>query len=358
MGKHSTHTGIEIPANPDPIPATFAAKNTGSTGASPRAYGALACLVAAASLGVVAVASNPETAPVYAAALDHKIEVVTTAPIHTATYEVTVDGDTTEYTTEALTWRDALAEAGVSYDGDDVVSVSLAGRPEDGETVVIQRVSYETVVEEATEEFETIREEDPNLEKGVEEVRSEGQNGHVRTTFRVKIVDGEQVEKERQITVRDASKVDHVIAVGTKEPEPEPAPEPVVETQAAAPAEQAVAPEQAATPAPEPAPVQVTAGGSRGIAQQMIAARGWPASEFQCLDTLWMRESNWNHLAMNPSSGAYGIPQSLPGSKMASHGADWRTNPATQIAWGLDYIRGRYGTPCGALNHSYARGWY
>lgn len=103
----------------------------------------------------------------------------------------------------------------------------------------------------------------------------------------------------------------------------------------------------------------VPAGGNRALGQQMAANRGWTGSQWVCLDELWgNRESGWSHTATNPSSGAYGIPQALPGSKMSSHGADWRTNPATQIAWGLDYIAGRYGTPCGAVAHSDRVGWY
>ncbi|OLT39327.1 hypothetical protein BJF82_08070 [Kytococcus sp. CUA-901] len=90
----------------------------------------------------------------------------------------------------------------------------------------------------------------------------------------------------------------------------------------------------------------------------MVAARGWSSAEFQCLDNLFTRESRWTWNATNPSSGAYGIPQALPGHKMASAGADWRTNPATQIEWGLGYISGRYGTPCGAWAHSEAHNWY
>lgn len=80
--------------------------------------------------------------------------------------------------------------------------------------------------------------------------------------------------------------------------------------------------------------------------------------EFACLDKLWTRESNWRWNADNPSSHAYGIPQSLPGDKMASEGDDWRTNYKTQIRWGLNYIKGRYQTPCGAWDHSQATGWY
>jgi hypothetical protein len=96
----------------------------------------------------------------------------------------------------------------------------------------------------------------------------------------------------------------------------------------------------------------------QGIARIMALERGWGGGQFSCLRSLWRRESNWNHRATNSSSGAYGIPQALPGGKMASAGADWRTNPVTQIAWGLDYIADRYGTPCGAWAHSESHGWY
>ncbi|MBR8744483.1 lytic transglycosylase domain-containing protein, partial [Nocardiopsis sp. MG754419] len=103
----------------------------------------------------------------------------------------------------------------------------------------------------------------------------------------------------------------------------------------------------------------VPSGSAKEIALQMVLDEGWGSDEFHgCLEPLWEKESNWNHTAENPSSGAYGIPQSLPGSKMASHGDDWRSNPATQIAWGIDYIKDRYGTPCGAWSHSQANNWY
>jgi hypothetical protein len=99
-----------------------------------------------------------------------------------------------------------------------------------------------------------------------------------------------------------------------------------------------------------------------GTAQDMaliqVNDRGWDYNQFSCLVKLWNRESNWRWNATNKSSGAYGIPQSLPATKMASAGADWRTNPDTQIRWGLGYISGRYGNPCAALAHSDRRGWY
>lgn len=97
---------------------------------------------------------------------------------------------------------------------------------------------------------------------------------------------------------------------------------------------------------------------AQNFARTQLEAAGLGDDEFACLVDLWNRESRWNHRSENTSSGAYGIPQSLPGSKMASAGADWQTNPETQIRWGLGYISGRYGTPCGAWAHSEAKGWY
>lgn len=96
----------------------------------------------------------------------------------------------------------------------------------------------------------------------------------------------------------------------------------------------------------------------KAIAASLLSSYGWDSGQFPCLDALWNRESGWNPYAQNSSSGAYGIPQSLPGSKMASAGADWATNPETQIEWGLGYISLSYGSPCGAWSHSLSYGWY
>jgi hypothetical protein len=89
-------------------------------------------------------------------------------------------------------------------------------------------------------------------------------------------------------------------------------------------------------------------GSAKRIAAEMVRARGWSSDQMTCLDKLWERESGWRVDAENPSSGAFGIPQAWPGDKMASAGSDWRTNPRTQIKWGINYIADRYDTPCGA----------
>jgi hypothetical protein len=99
-------------------------------------------------------------------------------------------------------------------------------------------------------------------------------------------------------------------------------------------------------------------GTAQAIGYELLRARGWDDNEWSCLYALWAKESGWNVYAHNASSGAYGIPQALPGDKMATVGADWATNPVTQITWGLNYIQGRYGTPCGAYASSQQRGWY
>ncbi|MFM6980095.1 MAG: transglycosylase SLT domain-containing protein [Micrococcales bacterium] len=99
-------------------------------------------------------------------------------------------------------------------------------------------------------------------------------------------------------------------------------------------------------------------GSAKAFAKKLGAQLGWGQDQYSCLVKLWNRESNWRYNAENKSSGAYGIPQALPGRKMASAGPDWRTNPETQVKWGVKYIQDRYDNPCNALGHSDQKGWY
>jgi hypothetical protein len=99
--------------------------------------------------------------------------------------------------------------------------------------------------------------------------------------------------------------------------------------------------------------------GAEAIGKGLLPSYGFnQTTQWDCLYNLWMRESGWNVYAENTASGAYGIPQSLPGDKMASAGADWQTNPSTQITWGLGYIKAQYGTPCGAWQNEVNDGFY
>jgi len=99
--------------------------------------------------------------------------------------------------------------------------------------------------------------------------------------------------------------------------------------------------------------------GAKEVAKEIIAAKyTWSEKQFPCLEQLWTKESNWNYKARNRVSGAHGIPQALPATKMEVVGTDWRTNPVTQITWGLKYIKERYNTPCAAWSKFKRSNWY
>ena len=260
---------------------------------------------------------------------------------------ITVDGETRTRNVPKLTLAEALADAGVIVGAFDEVSEPLGETVRDVQEVTITRGETGALSDETVTEFKTVEKKDPTLEKGTTKVQSEGQKGISRTTYRVSTAEGQETDRTELATVVVQEAQDRVVLIGTKEkPKPTTPPAPQKKAQAA--------PKQEAEVEAAPAP----SGDARSIARGMLASFGWGQDQFQCLNTLWNRESGWNSRAQNASSGAYGIPQALPGSKMASAGADWRTNPATQIRWGLGYISGRYGSPCAALNHSYAMNWY
>jgi hypothetical protein len=156
----------------------------------------------------------------------------------------------------------------------------------------------------------------------------------------------EAVEEAEALAEQQTSRAD----APDVQPEPEPEPEPEQPASSGG-----GEPSEPAGPIPDSCNEY---SGNRATGCALLLDAGFSLDQMSCLDSLWNKESGWNERAQNPSSGAYGIPQSLPGDKMASHGSDWQTNPATQIAWGLDYIKGRYGTPCSAWSHSQANGWY
>jgi hypothetical protein len=172
--------------------------------------------------------------------------------------------------------------------------------------------------------------------------------------YRMRVILGER-QRAHQATVARAAKAAAARAAARRAAAAKAAAAREAAQQAAA--QQASATQQS-TPATQQAAVTVAAGSPQQIAGQMLSQFGWSASQFSCLQPLWAQESGWSVTAENPGSGAYGIPQALPGSKMASAGADWQTNAATQIRWGLTYIQGTYGSPCGAWAHEQADGWY
>ncbi|PFG44249.1 uncharacterized protein YabE (DUF348 family) [Isoptericola jiangsuensis] len=242
-----------------------------------------------------------------------------------------------------------LATTDVTVDDDDLVSVATAhdagvaatdvptGTDVPRVAVVVERVEVKKVEKTRTIAHDTVTKTSAKRYEDLDaKVRTAGKDGERTIVREVTTIDGKVVSDEKVSAKVTTKPVTEVLVQGTKaRPEPEREPEPATSTSGA-----------------------TYSGSNRQIGQQMAAARGWTGSEWTCLESLWTRESGWSHTAANPSSGAYGIPQSLPGSKMATAGSDWQTNPATQIAWGLDYIAGRYGSPCGAWAHSESVGWY
>lgn len=243
----------------------------------------------------------------------------------TKTVHVSIDGSTQAVVTSAPTVRDVLLELGVVLGEYDRLSVPLDAAAVDDLMVMVTRVEGVTRTETTTEPYTTVRQEDPNLTVGREVVATRGRNGTKAVTYVSYVADGVEVGRDVLAQTVIEAPVNEVVRVGT-----------------------------GSAPAFNP----VEPGTARAIGLELTLARGWDETQFACLDALWSRESGWRVNASNGSSGAYGIPQALPGSKMASVGADWQTNPTTQITWGLNYIAGRYGTPCDAWAHFQAKHWY
>ena len=192
--------------------------------------------------------------------------------------------------------------------------------------VEAQEANLEVLVqtEEETIAHGSVETKNYNALEGTSTVVTEGSEGSVLVSYTVTLKDGVEIDRAEDLRVVVAEPVDEVVSVGAMT-----------------------------------IPKSSNSGANRAIGKDMAASKyGWTGSEWECLNTLWTRESNWRHTAHNNSSGAHGIPQALPGSKMSSHGADWATNPATQISWGLSYVKNRYGTPCGAWGHFLNKNWY
>lgn len=254
------------------------------------------------------------------------------------TFTAVVDGEALEITTVADTLSEALVEAGVVLGWDDVVSADLSAAPEAGAEVLIGRASTEFVTEQVVTEFETEERNTSDLLVGETRVVQEGVDGDARVTSEVQYVDGVEVSRSTVVNTVLTEAVTEIIEVGTGKPT----------------TSSGGSSSSGGTVASTP----VEPGSNRALGKQLMLEYGFAEDQWGCLEALWTKESQWNHQARNTSSGAFGIPQALPGSKMASAGSDWATNPATQIKWGLGYISGRYSTPCGAWSAFKSKGWY
>jgi uncharacterized protein YabE (DUF348 family) len=242
--------------------------------------------------------------------------------------EITADGRTRMVTTTAPTVAALLADLRIAVGPQDMLSAVANSPLRDGEAIYVTRVRASNVVKHHPVPFPTQRVNDPTMYVGESKLVRHGKNGVEAVTFAVVYVDRKIVGKTIVKRVVTKPPTAAIVKVGTK---PKPAP---------------------------PAPViNVDPGSAQDIGKQLAAQRGWGDDQFSCLYQLWSNESGWRVDAQN-ASGAYGIPQALPGDKMAAYGSDWETNPSTQIKWGLAYIAGRYGTPCDAWSFWQSNGWY
>lgn len=256
-------------------------------------------------------------------------------------------------TSTSTSVQEILEQEGIQLGDDEIVTPDITGELADDNVIVITKgkkevdtpekhISEEELLNSYTaivEKKVTIEEEIPfetetndksnGSEETVEKVVQAGSTGLKEVTYDIKLQNGEETEKEiiseeiieepvnKIVEIREKLVVRGNTSRGTG-----------------------------------------TAGEAQAYAQQRCAAYGWSDYDFECLVALWNRESGWNVNAHNSSSGAHGIPQALPASKMASAGSDYLTSYETQVDWGLSYISSRYGSPSAAWSHSQSTGWY
>lgn len=231
-------------------------------------------------------------------------------------------GKRLEARTQATTVGDMLKEKDVVLGPQDGSSVAASTGIVAGMTIEVWRNGVQTVTqeEEIAMPIEQVKDQDRPV--GFREVKTAGKPGKKQVTYEINMQNGKEVSRKVIQEVKSLEPVKQVETVGAKLPTP-------------------TNPSEAAA-----------------LGHQMMLAFGFGEEQWPCLYDLWMHESGWKTTAGNPSSGAYGIPQSLPASKMAVYGADYLTNASVQITWGLNYIKGRYGNPCAAHDHWRAKNWY
>ena len=194
-------------------------------------------------------------------------------------------------------------------------------------------ITEKTIVEVQSIPFETVTK---NVANGASETKDqviqEGKEGKKEVTYRVKYQNDVEIERTEISSVVLEEPVDKIIQVRAKQ--------------------------TTSRSSSSRTYISGSVAEYQAYARARCSAYGWSTADFNCLVALWNKESKWNPNAYNSSSGAYGIPQALPASKMATAGTDYRTNYKTQINWGLSYISSRYGSPSAAWSHSKSKGWY
>ncbi|MCI1983648.1 MAG: G5 domain-containing protein [Bifidobacteriaceae bacterium] len=238
------------------------------------------------------------------------------------------------------TVKSVLEQGNITLEDTDTVSPSLSTKVSESTVITINRA--DTTVETTTQKiaYNTITKKDSSLAKGTTKVQTKGVAGEMVSTNLVQVVGGKTISSNTLASWVKKTPVNKVILVGTK---------------VAAASSSASSGSSSSSSSSSDYGTTTPVGTAQSIAHKKVLAKGWSESEFTCLVKLWQKESGWRTNAHNASSGAHGIPQALPGSKM---GAGWQSDANVQITWGINYIAGRYSTPCGAWGHSQSVGWY
>ncbi len=232
--------------------------------------------------------------------------------------EISVDlfGKTESFRTQAKTVEDFLKEKKIVLGKDDGISIDLKTQISNGLNFRIWRNGKQTLTVEEPTDFQTETIQDANKDSGYKEIKEAGEKGTKSVTYEVEMQNGKEISRKKinETEIKAAKK--QVVIVGTKTSLP------------------------------------------AGSHTDWMTAAGISASDQGSANAIISQESGWRVNATNRSSGAYGIPQALPGSKMASAGSDWQTNPITQLKWMNSYVVGRYGSWQNAYAHKKSKGWY
>ena len=311
----------------------------------------IAAAIAFSVLATAGFTATTPTSPAEASAPLGTFELASytsTVPSSVTSATATADGPTSEA-------REALAAVETSLAAAETVTADITAS---GLDVGVADTSVDTAeLEDAAERLERGTEvTSPFLSDLTDDVTALIAAADERVSSLRGSLDAAIALKAEQEAAAERARLEAEAAAERARQEAEAAAQAQAQAAAAAPKPKSSAP--AAPSAPRYAASGTSAADAQATARAMLGNYGWGDDQFGCLVSLWNKESGWNYQAYNRSSGAYGIPQALPGSKMGSAGADWQTNPATQIAWGLGYISGRYGSPCGAWSHSQSTGWY
>ncbi len=229
---------------------------------------------------------------------------------------LTLYGKKTEVRTQAATVGEFLQEKQISLQTNDTLSVAESAPITNGMSIELWRNGVQTVTVDEEIAFTTEKVKDANRETGYHEVKEKGENGAKTVTYEIEMRNGVEVARKEIASVTTKEPKKQVEIVGTK--------------------------------------INLPAGSHT----DWMAAAGIAESDFGYANYLVTKESGWRVNATNASSGAYGLPQALPGGKMASAGSDWQTNPITQLRWMNGYVIGRYGSWANAVAHSQTKGWY